>query len=213
MKLRLVIIDDHPLVRKGLISILGSEPSLDVVGEAETLEQALEVLTNSKPDLVLLDLRLGDISGLEVMRQAQKLHTNCKFVILTSSSNEEDFLQAEQLGVSGYLLKEALPEEIINAIKIISRGRKFYDPAILEIKMKLKEKNWWEENLTPREKEVLIALGKGLSNRDIASMIYVTENTVKKHVSQVLAKLNVADRTQAALYAYSKGLVSINNIS
>jgi len=205
MKLKLTVIDDHPLVRKGLISVLSSEPSFEVVGEAETVRQSIEVLHRMKSDIVIVDLRLGDSSGLEVIDEARKKQINCKFVIFTSSGSERDFLDAERLGVNGYILKEALPEEIIHAIRVIGQGRKYYDPRILEIKMK--GETILNEELTPREREVLAALGKGLSNRDIASQIYVSENTVKKHVSQILAKLNLGDRTQAALYAYSRGLV------
>ena len=205
MKLKLVVVDDHPLVRQGLIFILGSEPSFEVVGEAENVGQSMEVLQRMLPDLAIVDLRLGDSSGLAVIEEARKQQIDCKFIIFTSSGSEKDFLYAEQLGVSGYILKEALPEEIIYALRVIGQGRKYYDPRILEIKMK--GETVWNEELTPREKEVLAALGKGMSNRDIASQIYVSENTVKKHVSQILAKLNLGDRTQAALYAYSKGLV------
>ena len=205
MKLKMVVIDDHPMVRKGIMSILNGVPDIEVAGEAETVDQALNILRQCRPDIAIVDLRLGRRNGLEIIEKALEQEINCKFIIFTSSGNEHDFLRAEQLGVCGYVLKEALPEEIINAIRIISRGRKYYDPGIIELKMK--GKNACSEELTAREQEVLAALGDGMSNRDIASKLYVTENTVKKHVSQVLAKLNLADRTQAALYAYSQGLV------
>ncbi len=205
MKLKIFVVDDHPLVRRGLISALGCEPSFEVVGEAETVRHSIESLQRIRPDVAIIDLRLGDSSGLEVIEEARKKHISCKFIIFTSSGSERDFLYAEQLGVSGYILKEALPDEIIHAVRIIAQGRKYYDPRILE--MKMKGETVLNEELTPREREVLAALGRGLSNRDIASRIYVSENTVKKHVSQILAKLNLEDRTQAALYAYSRGLV------
>lgn len=205
MRTRLVVIDDHPLVRRGLKSVLESEPLFSVVGEAETVEQSMRVIAELKPDIILTDLRLGVESGLSLIEQARTLPLECRFVVLTSSTDEQDFWRAEQLAVSGYLLKEALPEEIIYALKVVSQGRKYYDPQILKIK--LKGENVGVDDLTPREREVLIALGQGLSNRRIAAQMYVTENTVKKHVSQVLAKLDLADRTQAALYAHSKGLV------
>ncbi|WP_418790607.1 LuxR C-terminal-related transcriptional regulator [Phosphitispora sp. TUW77] len=205
MKLKLVVIDDHPLVRQGLILALSSEPSFEIVGEAGTVRQSFEVLQRTRPDIAIVDLRLGDSSGLAIIEEAKLKQSGCKFIILTSSGSERDFLYAEQLEVSGYILKEALPDEIIHAVRIIGQGRKYYDPRILEIKMK--GETVLNEELTPREREVLAALGRGLSNRDIASQIYVSENTVKKHVSQILAKLNLGDRTQAALYAYSKGMV------
>lgn len=202
-----LLVDDHPLVRRGIISVLSSESSLQVVGEAETTKQGLEALDKLRPDLVLTDIRLGDGNGLELIEEAKKLNIKCKFVILTSSSNEQDFLTAEHLGASGYLLKESLPEEIVHALRVISQGRKYYDPGVISIKVRGAQV--MNEDLTVREKEVLSALGRGLSNKDIAAQLFVSENTVKKHVSQVLAKLNLEDRTQAALYAYSRGLVSV----
>jgi two-component system nitrate/nitrite response regulator NarL len=117
----------------------------------------------------------------------------------------EDFLKAEEVGVDGYVLKEALPEELLYAIKIVSQGRKYYDPTLLELKMKETANDPINE-LTPREQDVLMALGEGLPNREIAKRLFITEYTVKKHVSQILSKLELADRTQAALFASSRGL-------
>lgn len=205
MTVKIVIVDDHPTVCRGLSCVLCSDPAFEVVGEAGSVEQSLQVIAECRPDLVLVDLRLGADSGLEVIKQAKAAEQACKFVVLTSSTAERDFFQAEQLGVNGYLLKEALPEEIIYALKLVSQDRKYYDPGILDLWLKGPEPD--QPDLTAREKEVLCALGKGLSNREISQCLFVTENTVKKHVSQILSKLNLADRTQAALYAVEKGFV------
>ena len=134
--------------------------------------------------------------------------------MLTSSTEERDFKRAKEISVDGYVLKEALPEELINALQIVSKGRKYYDPGVLDLLMTSHERPFeidgHIEQLTPKEKEVLLELGMGHSNKQISQTLFITEYTVKKHVSQVLAKLGLADRTNAALYANAKGLVTYN---
>ena len=209
--MKVIIVDDHPLVRKGLTSILTLDGSMDVLGEATNRREAMELFKTLKPDLALVDLRLGNESGLDLITEAIQLGGNCKFVILTSSTDEEDFKRAKAIGVDGYVLKEALPEELIHALRIISRGRKYYDPGVFDLLMNARkplESDGHIEQLTPKEKEVLLELGMGLSNKEISKSMYITEYTVKKHVSQVLAKLDLTDRTHAALYANAKGLVT-----
>lgn len=198
--LRIVIVDDHPLVRRGLSSVLSYEKDIEVIGEASNVREAIDVIRRTRPEQVLIDIRLDNESGLDIISKIDKKDIQCKFTVLTSSLGERDFKTAEELGVDGYILKEALPEEILYAIRLIGKGRKYYDPGILEIAMK-KNEDSITERLTEREKDVLETLGKGLSNKEIAKKLFITEFTVKKHVSQVLAKLNLADRTQAALYA------------
>lgn len=208
--MKVVIVDDHPLVRKGLTSILSQDRSIEFLGEATNSREALELFSAVKPELALVDLRLGDESGLDLITEAIRQGITCKFVVLTSSTEEADFKQAKELGVAGYVLKEALPEELLHALLIISKGRRYYDQGVLDFVMKPRatlEKNVHVERLTPKEKEILIELGKGLSNKEISQVLYITEYTVKKHVSQVLAKLGLADRTHAALYANATGLV------
>ena len=209
--MKVVIVDDHPLVRKGLTSILSLDGTMEVLGEATNSREALELFNTTKPDLVLVDLRLGNESGLDLITNAKRLGLSCKFVVLTSSSEENDFKRAKEIGVEGYILKEALPEELLHALNIIRKGRKYYDTAVLDMLINssnLIEGDGHIEQLTPKEKEILIELGKGHSNREISKILYITEYTVKKHVSQVFAKLGLADRTQAALYANAKGLVT-----
>ncbi|SHG16515.1 response regulator [Ornithinibacillus halophilus] len=208
--MKLVIIDDHPLVRTGLSSVLTLDNDVEMVGEAANKERGLELITSFKPDVVLVDLQLGEECGLDVIKEARDLGIMSKFVVLTSSTNGEDFVKAKEVDVDGYIIKQAIPEELIQAIKIILKGRKYYDPAVLE--MMMTPRNSFEEDgpieqLTEKELEVLIEIGKGRSNRDISNALFVSEYTVKKHVSQILAKLELQDRTQAALYANAKGLV------
>jgi len=208
--MNVVIIDDHPLIRRGLNSLFSLSESMKVIGEATNQKEALALLKAVKPDIAIVDLRLGEDSGIELITEAMRLGITSKFVILTSSTSEEDFKKAKTIGVVGYLLKEALPEELLHALHMIGKGRKYYDPTVLDLMMKepnvLDESSHFEQ-LTPKEKEILIELGKGHSNKEISKCLFITEFTVKKHVSQVFAKLGLADRTQAALYANAMGLV------
>ncbi|MCL6572504.1 MAG: response regulator transcription factor [Bacillus sp. (in: Bacteria)] len=209
--MKVVIVDDHPLVRRGLASILSLDGSMEVLGEATNSIEAMALFTTAKPDLALVDLRLAAESGLDLIVEAMEKGIICKFVVLTSSTDEEDFNRAKEIGVAGYILKEAFPEELIHALRIIGKGRKYYDPGVLDLVMKSSEPlddDGHFEQLTPKEKEILIELGKGHSNKKISQTMYITEYTVKKHVSQILAKLGLADRTHAALYANVKGLVT-----
>lgn len=200
--MRIIIVDDHPLVRQGLSSLLSFERDLKLVGESENIEEALIMIDEKNPDLALVDLMLGKENGLEIVTTVRKYNSKCKFIILTSSANYQDFIMAEQCHVDGYVLKEALPEELLYAIRIVSRGKKYFDPVLLEHKLTQSENlHTYSEDLTPRETEVLKELSKGLNNRQISERLYISENTVKKHVSQILSKLDFNDRTQAALYA------------
>lgn len=206
--MKVLLIDDHPLVRRGLASVLSLEKDIEIVGEASNMIDALKAIELHNPDLALVDIRLGNEYGLDIIEKSKSKNTSCKFIVLTSSSSDGDFKKAEEAGALGYILKEALPEELLFAVRLVSRGRKYYDPGLMELLMKESSKNDLDSYLTAREKEVLKALGEGLSNKDIAEKLYITEYTVKKHVSQILGKLELADRTQAALYAHSKGYVN-----
>lgn len=210
--MQIVIVDDHPLVRKGLTSILSIDGAIEILGEAANRNEALTLFHDTTPDLAIVDLRLANESGLELITEAKQQGIICKFVVLTSSTEEHDFKQAKEIGVDGYILKEALPEELIHALGVIGRGRKYYDPGVFDLVIKSKvspfENDRHIEQLTPKEKEILLELGMGHSNKQISQALYITEYTVKKHVSQVLAKLDLADRTNAALYANAKGLVA-----
>lgn len=204
--MKLLIVDDHPLVREGLAAVLSTEASIGTIEQAATSDEAINKVLDLSPDIVLLDLRLDKECGLDVIPEIRKREKSCKIVVLTSSSDRNDFKRAEDLGVDGYILKEAYPEEILLGIKLVSRGRKYYDPSILEMMLKKQDEGFVEE-LTAREQDVLKELGKGMNNKQIAGNLFITEYTVKKHVSQILAKLGLADRTQAALYANSHQVV------
>lgn len=207
--MRIVVLDDHPMVRKGIEMIFELEDDIEIVGYASNMKEALSLIENKKPDIVLVDLRLAAESGLDLIREAREnslLET--KYVILSSFATEEEIEKAMDLDVDGYILKEALPEELIYAVRIISKGRRYFDPAVIQFS-KRKEYNTDThsvECLTKRECEVLYCLSKGMSNKEIAAKLFISEHTVKKHVSQILEKLNLHDRIQAALYAISKDI-------
>lgn len=207
--IHIMILDDHPLVRHGIRTIVSSSPLIHVLGEAANTKAALQLLEQSTPDLVLVDLNLGSENGLDAIQEVRRAGHKCKFMILTSSITRSELLLAQSQQIEGICLKEAFPEDLLYAIEVVARGRKYYDPDLMSSLMEdtTTDKEQLLSELTPKELEVLLSLGKGRSNKEIANELYITEFTVKKHVSQVLAKLDLTDRTQAALYALSKGLV------
>ncbi len=207
--MKIILIDDHPLIRKGLKSAFALEDSIDVIGEATNTKEALWLLAKTTPDIAIVDIRLGNESGLALIESAIAQNISCKFVILTSSTAESDFIQAKKIGVYGYMLKESLPEELLHGLQLIDKGRKYYDPTIFDLMLNTDlpvKEDVQIQQLTPKEKEILIELGKGHSNKVISKNMYISEFTVKKHVSQIFAKIGLADRTEAALYANAKGL-------
>ncbi len=197
--MNVLVVDDHPLVRKGVKSILSMEDNISEVWEASCMSEALLILTSRNPDITLVDINLGLEDGLETIKAAQEKNVATKFIVLTSSSKKEDFVKAQKLDVDGYILKEAFTEDIIYAIHVVERGRKFYDPDIMHHCV-TQSKDRLLDELSPREKDVLAELGNGLSNIQIAEKLYISEHTVKKHVSSILSKLNFSHRTEAALY-------------
>jgi len=202
---------DQTIIRKGLISILSLQDKMEVTGDASNKQEALILIQREKPDLAIIDFQLGKECGLEVITEARQVGCTCKFAILTYSIDLLSFERAKETDVDGYISLESHPDELIHAIRLIHKGRKYYDPDIIDLLMLSQKKprmdNTLVSLLTSKEKEVLQKIGIGFSNRQIAQSLYISENTVKKHVSQVLSKLDLGDRTQAALYANETGLV------
>jgi two-component system, NarL family, nitrate/nitrite response regulator NarL len=206
--MKIVIIDDHPLVRKGLEMVTSLEPDIELAGFASNGKEALELIEKTRPEIALVDLRLPGEHGLDIIKKAREIHPECKYVILSSYASKEEIRQAMKEKVDGYILKEALPEELITSIRMVSKGRKYFDPVIVQHAMDNQEEGDESKfnELTQRELEVLVSLAQGHNNKAIGEALYISEHTVKKHIGQILTKLNLKDRTQAALYAVSKGL-------
>lgn len=195
--MKILLIDDHPMVRKGLVSVLSLEDDIGEIKETADAAQTLNLLNTYNPDIMIVDLKLGKDDGLELIRKAKEMKCKSKYIILTSSLKKDDFLRAQEEGVDGYLLKEAYAEDILYALRVVARGKKFFDPEILQYAKA--EQNEFKD-LTPREREVLSALSKGLSNIQIAEQLYISENTVKKHISSIFSKLGISHRLEAAIY-------------
>lgn len=198
--MNILVVDDHPLVRKGIISIISFIDIVQDVEEVGTISEAMSILKQNKIDLAIVDLYLNRESGLEIIELSKELKIKTKFMVLTSSSKVEDFIKSEKAGVDGYILKEALMEDIIYAIKTIGRGKKYFDPEIISFRITNSNSKLEKTDLTPREIEVLEQIGKGLSNIEIAKELFISEYTVKKHVSNIFIKLNMNHRTEAAIY-------------
>jgi NarL family two-component system response regulator LiaR len=207
--IRVLIADDHPLVRQGLVSFLSTVDGVDVVGEATDGEEATRLAADLAPDVVLMDLSMPNVDGIEATRRIVEASPSTKVVALTSFATDDKVFPAIRAGAAGYLLKEAEPSEVAEAIRKVHAGEPILHPSVAERLMRevaASVPKSHRTDLTARELEVLRLIAAGRANREIARELDVAEKTVKTHVSNVLAKLGVADRTQAALYAVEHGL-------
>ncbi len=201
--MKILVVDDHPMVRKGIASALTEEKEIDEVLEGSGVDEAIKIINRNNPEIALIDLYLGKEDGMEIVKKVKESNAATKFIIITSSSKREDVTRAQETGVDGYILKEAFIEDIVYALSVVRRGKKFFDAGLFQsIACKKHEDSLFE--LTPRESEVLCELGKGLSNAQIADKLFISEHTVKKHISCILAKLKLNHRTEAALYVNNK---------
>jgi DNA-binding NarL/FixJ family response regulator len=202
-RLQIVIADDHPLMLAGVRQALEEEGDLEVVGEARTGSQVLPLVGRTNPDVVLLDIRMPEMDGLTCLELIRRHHRNTKVVILSVFSEPEQIQLALRKGASGYIVKSVNPRDLASAIRQAVDGTVFHPIALLEPE----EVTAKEAGLTEREIAILKALAKGLSNQEIGKQLWVTEQTVKFHLTNIYRKLNVANRTEAARYAYRHGLV------
>ncbi|MCL4868750.1 MAG: response regulator transcription factor [Anaerolineae bacterium] len=202
--IRLLIVDDHAIVREGLRTLLEEEPSITVVGEASNGQVGLHQAQTLKPDVVLMDLVMPDMDGLEATRRIKQTVADCQVLVLTSFAEDEKVRQAIQFGAIGYLLKDVLKPELVRAVHAAAAGQPTLHPEAqrhLIRQVTAPTEPSLLPTLTERETDVLRLIAQGLSNREIAHTLHLTEGTVKGYVSAILAKLDVNDRTQAALYA------------
>ncbi|WP_066295113.1 response regulator [Bacillus sp. FJAT-29937] len=212
MTIRVLIADDHHVVRRGLVFFLKTQPEIEIIGEAKNGQEAIELATRIRPDIVLMDLEMPVLNGIEATREIKKQCPDIKIMMLTSFSDQDHVIPAIEAGASGYQLKDIEPDELVKAIIQLMRGENQLHPkATTHLLSHLSGKSHSErrqaEELTKREIEVLQEIAKGKSNKEIAADLFITEKTVKTHVSNLLSKLELADRTQAALYAVRNGII------
>jgi DNA-binding NarL/FixJ family response regulator len=209
-----VLADDQPLVRAGLRRIIEADPEIDVVGEAADGPEAIAQVLSGKPDVVLMDVRMPILDGIEATRRLAEQGSKARVIVLTTFGLDEYVVSALRAGASAFVLKEAPPEHILSAIHQVAAGRAIIDPGVAQAVIdELGRRPVRTElaanvgELTPRERQVLTLLARGLSNAEIAAELVVGEGTVKTHVARVLSKLGVRDRLQAVVFAYEAGVV------
>ncbi|PEX74451.1 DNA-binding response regulator [Bacillus cereus] len=215
MKIKVLLVDDHTVVLKGLAFFLSTQEDLELVGEANNGKEALVKVGETTPDVILMDLYMPEMDGVEATAYIKKKYPNVKVIVLTSFSDQAHVLPALRAGASGYILKDVEPDQLVEAIRSAYKGNIQLHPDIanallsqtLPVEEKEEEPSIQVDVLTARENEVLQLLAKGMSNKEVASVLVITEKTVKAHVSSILSKLNLSDRTQAALYAVKNGIV------
>ncbi len=202
--IRILIADDHPVVRDGLAAMLGTESDFRVVGQAATGTEVVEQVRSLNPDVVLLDLEMPEMDGVEALQKSRKIQPEIRVIVFTAFDTDERIVGAVQAGAKGYLLKGAPRAEVFNAIRVVSAGGSLIEPAIAS--RILRQVSKAEETLTDREREVLGWLARGKSNKEIAATLSITERTVKFHVSSIMSKLGANNRTEVATMAVQRGL-------
>lgn len=209
---RLLIVDDHEVVRLGLRALLEHHTQFEVVGEASTAKAAIELVNRYHPDIVLMDIRLPGASGIEATEEIVKNFPDCKVVMLTSYAEDEILFSAIRAGASGYVLKQIGGDDLIKALEAVSRGEALLDPAVTQRVIQEVRKAVKDEeasafvNLSQQEKHVLVLVSEGKTNREIAKVLYLGEGTVRNYVSSILSKLGVSNRAEAAAYAVEHNL-------
>ena len=213
--IRVLVADDHAIVRKGIRALLATEPDIEVVGEAENGREAVTEAEKLQPDVILMDLVMPEMDGIEAIRRITARQPEARILVLTSFAADDKVFPAIKAGALGYLLKDSGPEELVQAIHQVYLGESSLHPTIarklLQELSRPSERPPTPEPLTEREVEVLRLVARGRSNREIADQLVISEATVRTHVSNILSKLHLASRTQAALYALREGLASLDD--
>ncbi|PKR77738.1 DNA-binding response regulator [Halalkalibacillus sediminis] len=207
------LVDDHAVLRDGLKNVLEAEATIRVVGESSAEENLIDRLKETKPDIVILDINMPERNGIEVLKEIKEVLPSVKVMILTMFSQEDYFYQAIELGAEGYLLKDAPTSRVIEAILVINRGESYIHSImtkkLIDLHQQKKKSPNKSEELSEREKEVLQLLVEGLSNKEIANKLFISDKTVKIHVSKIYKKLKVKSRSQVIIYAVQHKLVSL----
>lgn len=209
-KIRMIIVDDHEMVRMGISSYLSTEEEFEILAEGTNGVEAVALAEQHQPDVILMDLLMPEMDGIEATRQIKKVSPNSKVIILTSFMDDKQVFPAIEAGAFSYLLKTSRANEIADAIRLAAQGESTLEPAVatkLMNRMRNKSMPLPHESLSERELEVLILLGEAKTNQEIADQLFIGIKTVKTHVSNILQKLGLEDRTQAAVYAHKFGLM------
>lgn len=204
-RIKVLIVDDHPIMRVGIAAIIEATPDMTAVAQAGSGEEALDLFEKHLPDITLMDLRLPGMSGVDAIRAIMARHPNAKFVVLTTYEGDEDIHQALQAGARSYIIKGMPHDALVNALRRVHSGGRFLpQPVSRALNSRIPN-----SDLSGREREVLDLIVHGKSNKEIASSLGITESTVKCHVSVILMRLNVSDRTQAVVTALQRGLIHL----
>ncbi|MDP6823433.1 MAG: response regulator transcription factor [Dehalococcoidia bacterium] len=212
-EIRLLIVDDHMVVRDGLVAMLQREPDLAVAGEARNGREAVDKARELNPDVILMDLRMPELDGVGAMREIREENPDARFLVLTTYDTDEMIFDALDVGAKGYLLKDTSREELFRAVRAVHKGESLIQPAIaakvLNRLSELSHPPAEAELLSDRELEVLQAMAKGAGNKDIAASLFVTESTIKTHVANIFHKLGVNRRTEAVTEALQRGIIKL----
>ena len=206
-QINIMIVDDHPVVRQGLRAMLSSEPDIRVQGMAASAREAISLIEREQPDVVLMDLRMPEMEGIEAIKKLRCISPNIKILVLTNYGSDEYIVRATQAGAMGYLLKNTPQEEIVNAVRVVHSDERYVPKDIAK---RLFEAIGREE-LSPRELEVLVLVARGCTNKEVAQKLFISDKTVRNHVTSCLLKLQAKDRTEAVTRAIERGLIRLHD--